>query len=50
MRAELPTGTWWIRGKGKVYCYNQPGGGQRKLARRAMDKWTSALEETDGER
>jgi hypothetical protein len=22
---------------------------QRKLARRAMDKWTSALEETDGE-
>ena len=36
MRAELPTGTWWIRGKGKVYCYNQPGGGAEE-AREAGD-------------
>ncbi len=40
VRAELPTGTWCIRVKGKVYCYNQPGRGSKKPGERVRVPYT----------
>ena len=45
MRPEMPSGTWCIRVKGRVYCYNQPGGGAEE-AREAGD---GQMDERPGE-
>ncbi len=40
VRAELPSGTWCIRVKGKVYCYNQPGRGSKNPGERVRVPYT----------
>ena len=40
VRAELPSGTWCIRVKGRVYCYNQPGRGSKNPGERVRVPYT----------